>query len=128
MSGKGPVLVIASHRGRVARLEKLLAAERFEVLVAGDGRAALAGPMEQAPTVVLIDWSLEDEVSREELVYRLRPRRVGPRVVAIAPPEEAQSVARVTGVSDVIGDGLDAEEVIDVVWRCHHEVQFAREG
>jgi hypothetical protein len=34
----------------------------------------------------------------------------------------------VTGVSAVITTELDAEELVDLVWRLHHEVAFARQG
>lgn len=121
---KGPVLVITSNRGRGTRVRELLAADRFEVIIVSDGAAALGRPATSTPTVVLLDWASESDP--EELVYRLRPRRAGPRVLAIADPAHAKEIGLVTGVAGVVAAALDPEDLVDQVWRCHHDVVFAR--
>jgi PleD family two-component response regulator len=125
---KGPVLLVTGDRHRERRVRQILAAERFEVNVVADAADVLAGPADgrRAPTVVLLDWSLHGEPGPEELVCRLRPRRAGPRVIAIAARREAPALARLRGISGVVEALLDAEELVDLVWRCHHEVVEAR--
>jgi DNA-binding response OmpR family regulator len=121
-------MVVSDRRWCAARVEQLLEIERFQVVVCASSAAALERSVAVAPTVVVLDWSLDDEPGREELIYRLRPRRSGPRVVVVAEPAQHASLLAMSGVSGVLAPTLEAEEVVDAVWRLHHEVAEARAG
>ncbi len=122
---KGPVLLITRDRALVERVRELLIVERFEVVWVRGASAALEEAVRSEPTVVIVDWALDDEPSCEELVYRLRPRRSGPRVLAVA-GRGGRVPVEVSGVRAILARALDAEELVDLVWRHHHEVADAR--
>ena len=122
---RGPILLLTRDRAIADRVRALLDAERFEVLVTRSAKDALDVAARAAPTVILLDFALDDDPAPEELAYRLRPRRAGPRVIAIASAREAPP-AEVSALRASVDRCLDAEELVDLVWRFHHEVLDAR--
>ena len=122
------MLLVTRHRGRAERIRALLEIERFDVAHVADGVAALAIAQEREPTVILVDWSIcDDPNDRDELLFRLRPRRIGPRVVAIADHRQSDAAGETRGVRGVVDPHIDAEQLVDAVWRVHNEVLDARE-
>jgi len=120
------VAVLSRHRGRLARLVALLERERFEVAVAG-GAADLAALLDtRAPTALVIDWPADEEPARAELIHAARVRAERPSVVVIADGAEAEALRASPAVRAVVGAALDVEEVVDAVWRAHHEALDAR--
>lgn len=122
------MLLVTRDRRRAARVEALLAPEQYALLIAHTATDALQMAQAAAPTVVLLDWSFDEPQARADLLHRLRPRRIGPRVIAIASGFDASSAAEAQGVRAVVSDSLDAEELVDLVWRHDHEVVDARAG
>lgn len=122
---KGPVLLITRDRTLGDRVRELLLPEHFEVAWVRGAAASLQEAEKLRPTVVLLDWTLGDDPGCEELVHQLRPRRVGPRVIAVT-GRGAPLAIELTGVRAVIARPLDAEELVDLVWRHHHEAAEAR--
>jgi DNA-binding response OmpR family regulator len=122
---KGPVLLVTRDRALADRVRELLTAERFEVHVVRAAAGVIAEAARLGPSVVVIDWALDDEPSCEELVYQLRPRKAGLRVIAVRGPTGA-APGEVSGVRAVLARPVDAEELVDLVWRHHHEVRDTR--
>lgn len=124
---KGPVLIVSRHRARTARMRELLEADRYEVECTEEPSAAERMLGARRPTVVVIDWEVDDEVPRAELIHRLRPRRSGARLVVVAEGEAARALEESPAVRAVVAPALDAEELIDAVWEAHHACLDARE-
>ena len=128
MSTKGPFLVVTAVRALGERVRRLLVTERFEVEVVEGEASAVELVRARSPTVVLLDWSFAADEAVRDLIHHLRPRRTGPRIVALARPAELIVAAEARGISAVVGTELDVEQLVDVVWRLHHEVDAARAG
>ena len=123
---KGPVAVLSRHRGRLARLVAMLERERFEVAVAG-GVAELAALLDaRAPTALVIDWPDDEEPARAEVIHAARVRAERPSIVVVADGAEAEALRASPAVRAVVGAALEVEEVVDAVWRAHHEAVDAR--
>jgi DNA-binding NtrC family response regulator len=117
----GRVLVVDDEPLICWSLKEVLAADGFEVTVAGSGRAALGALDDGAPLpdVVLLDYRLPDSddlTLLERITERVRPGRVI-LMTAYGTPEVVQG-ARALGAYDVLTKPVDLDHVTALVRRA----------
>ena len=102
------VLVVEDDAGLRLALEAGLAAEGFEVAVAGDCDAACAHATTVRPDVVLLDWGRADGDHGTKACHRLRDAHPDGRIVMLTGRSErdVEDAARAAGAHAFFTKGI----------------------
>ena len=110
------VLVVEDDAGLRLALEHGLAAEGFDVAVAGDAATACALAADERPDLVLLDWGLPDGDGRSAC---LRVREVCPeaRIVMLTGRSDGQRDAHEAGAVAFLTKGIALDALADELRR-----------
>lgn len=105
------ILVVDDEPGIVQSVRSYLEAAHFEVLVAYDGKEALAQFDTQAPDLIILDWMLP-EIDGLTVAQRVRQRSNVPIIMLTARVEEDDRIAGLeTGADDYIVKPFSSREL-----------------
>ena len=117
--GRPTVLVVEDDAGLRLALEHGLAAEGFEVAVAGDAGTGCERAAEVRPDLVLLDWGLADGDDGPTACRRLRDAHPGGHVVMLTgrSDEESERAALSAGARAFLTKGIGLGELADELRR-----------
>jgi two-component system KDP operon response regulator KdpE len=107
------ILIVDDEQDVVHILQKSLVAQKYEVLIAHDGKKALALVEERHPDLMLLDINLPD-LSGIEICKRLRARSLLPSIIVISIRNKEREKVRMldAGADDYIAKPFGIDEVL----------------